>query len=104
MAKFYGAIGYTETTETAPGVWTPSSFEHNHTGDVIRRSQKWEPGTNANDDLTVSNIFSIVADSFICQNLQNMRYIVWMGAKWKITNAELRRPRVILTVGGVYNG
>jgi hypothetical protein len=27
-----------------------------------------------------------------------------MGANWKITNVEVEFPRIILTLGGVYNG
>jgi hypothetical protein len=33
-----------------------------------------------------------------------MRYVEWMNARWKITSIDVKRPRVILTIGGVYNG
>ena len=62
-----------------------------------------ETGTSLNDNLNISNEFSIIADPFAYENFQNMRYIVFMGAKWKITSVEVQYPRLILTVGGVYN-
>lgn len=104
MAKFYGVIGYAETVETAPGVWTEVITEHNYSGDVIRNTRRWETGEHLNDDLIINNILSIVADPFAYQNFYAMRYIKWMGASWKITSVEVQRPRLILTIGGIYNG
>ena len=104
MAKFYGKIGYVETTETRPGVWTESVTERDYVGDVIRNTRRWQTGENLNDDLVINNIISIVADPFANQNIQTMRYVKWAGVPWKITNVELQRPRLILTLGGVYNG
>ena len=104
MARFYGAIGYAEITETAPGVWTEGITERNYSGDVIRNTRRWQSGENLNDNLTIDNVFSIVSDPYAEQNFHNMRYITWMGASWKITSVEVQRPRLLLTVGGVYNG
>ena len=103
MAKFYGAIGYTDTIETAPGVWEEAFVEHNYSGDVIKNTRRWQSGENLNDDLNINNTISIVADPFANQNFHKMRYIKWMGSYWKITNIEVQRPRLILTIGGVYN-
>lgn len=104
MAKFYGEIGYAETSETSPGVWTEGITERKYSGDVLRNSKRWQAGENLNDDLTVNNEISIIADPFANQNFQSMRYIKWMGAYWKITKVDVQRPRLILTIGGVYNG
>ena len=49
------------------------------------------------------SIASIIADPFAYQNFHAMRYIEWMGAKWKITKVNVQSPRLILSVGGVYN-
>lgn len=103
MAKFYGLIGYAVTSETAPGVWTPGITERNYTGDIIRMSRRWNTGDTLNDNLTINNQISIVADPFAFQNFHNIVYIKWMGAAWKITNIEVQRPRLILTIGGAYN-
>jgi hypothetical protein len=104
MAKFYGVVGYAETIKTAPGVWTESITERNYFGDVLRMSRRWQAGENLNDDLTVDNQISIVADPFANQNFHSMRYVKWMGASWKITKVDVQRPRLLLTIGGVYNG
>ena len=104
MAKFYGEIGYAETVETTPGVWIESITERNYSGDVVRNTRRWQSGENLNDDLIINNLFSIVADPFAYQNFHAMRYIKWMGASWKITNVEVQRPRLILTIGSLYNG
>ena len=104
MAKFYGSIGYTGTSETSPGVWTETITEHNYYGDVIKNSSRWQSGEGLNDNLNVDNKISILADPYANENFYNMRYIKWMGTVWKITNIEVQRPRLILTIGGVYNG
>ena len=104
MAKFCGLIGYVETPETVPGVYTEVVTNRNYFGDVIRNTRKWEPGQNLNDNLNVNNTISIVADAYANQNFHAMRYIQWMGAYWEITSVEVLRPRLILTIGGVYNG
>jgi len=104
MAKFFGSIGYAETTETAPGVWTENVTERNYFGDVLKNTRRLEAGENLNDNLAINNIISIVADPFAYQHFHAVRYVKWMGVSWKITNVEVQRPRLILTIGGVYNG
>lgn len=103
MAKFYGAIGYSETVETSPGVWSEQITERNYSGDVIRNSKSWQSGETLNDNLTVNNSISIIADPFAYQNFHTMRYVKWMGASWKITKIDVQRPRLLLAIGGVYN-
>jgi hypothetical protein len=105
MAKFYGAIGYGEPVEIRPGVYQPQITERIYSGDVIRNTT---PRSNSqestNDDLKFSNQISIIADPYAYQNYHLMKYVEIMGTKWKITNVEPRYPRLILSVGGVYNG
>ncbi len=103
MAKFYGVIGYGETKETSLGVWEEVITERNYYGDVLQFSRRWDSGENLNDNLNISNRISIVADPFAYNNFHLMHYVVWQGAKWKITNIEVQYPRMILTIGGVYN-
>ena len=104
MAKFYGIIGYAETSETAPGIRSEQITERNYSGDALKLSQRWQATDKLNDDLTINNSISIIADPFAYQNLSAMKYVKWMGASWKITNIDIQRPRLILTIGGVYNG
>ena len=104
MAKFYGVIGYAEMIETAPGVIRESITERNYYGELIRNSRGLQSGDQLNDDITIANEISIWADPYANQNFHSMRYIEFMGTKWKIKNVEVRFPRLILTTGGVYNG
>lgn len=104
MAKYYGIIGYAETAETEPGVWEEQITERKYYGDFTRNTSKFQTSGGVNDDINVSNEISIVADPYAIQNFCYMRYVEYMGTKWKITNAEVKYPRLILSIGGVYNG
>lgn len=104
MAKYYGAIGYCVTEETAPGVWREKITERKYTVDLTRNTGRYQSSGGTNDDLNISNEISIIADPFAYENFHSIRYAEFMNAKWKVTNAEVRYPRIILTVGGVYNG
>ena len=103
MAKFYGNIGFLKTTERSDSVWEETIVERKYYGDVIRRSIRYDQSDKLNDDLNISNQISIVADAFAYQNFQAMRYVEFLGAKWKITSATIEAPRVVLTIGGIYN-
>lgn len=103
MAKFYGIIGFADTVETKPDVWEEKLTERPYYGDLIRNTRRFQTTEHLNDDLTIANEVSIVADPFANQNFHHMRYIEFMGTKWKITNVEVQYPRLILTIGGVYN-
>lgn len=104
MAKFYGAIGYAVTEETKPGVWMEKITERMYYGDLTRNTRKLQSTDQLNDNINVANEISIVADPFANENFHSMKYVEFMGAKWKITSVEVQYPRLILTVGGVYNG
>lgn len=104
MAKFHGTIGFVTTESTGPGVFEEVVTEKSYTGDILRNSRRWEDNQKVISDLTIENRFSIIADSFAIDNTPNMRYITVFGSRWKISSIEIQRPRIILTVGGVYNG
>lgn len=105
MAKFYGAVGYAIPTEERPGVYKDIIEEHEYYGEIVRLSTRWTSSPEStNDDLTMNNQISILADPFAKNHFHQMKYIRFMGAEWKITSVEPRYPRLLLTVGGVYNG
>lgn len=105
MAKWFGVIGYAAVVEISPGVYSDEPIERNYSGDVNRNTSRWSASSDkVNDDLDINNQFSILADPFAYQNFHSMKYIEYMGTKWKITGVEVQYPRLILTVGGVYNG
>ena len=104
MAKFYGAVGYAVTEENTPGVWVENIIERMYYGELIRNTRKLQSTEYLNDDINLSNEISILADPFAYANFHSMRYVDFMGAKWKIISVEVQYPRLILTVGGVDNG
>ena len=104
MAKFYGSIGYADTVETAPGVWEEQTVVHSYYGDLLRNTRQLQSGETINDNINIANEISIVADPYARQNFHKMRYLEFMGARWKISKVEVNYPRLILTIGGLYNG
>lgn len=104
MAKFFGKIGYAETVETAPGVWREQITVREYYGDVTRNMRRYESAGQVNDNINISNTISIVADPFAYDNFHAMRYIEYLGVKWKVSSVEVQYPRLLLTIGGVYNG
>lgn len=104
MAKYYGKIGFAESVESAPGVHVEKIVERNYYGELVRNSRRLQSANQLNDNINISNEISIVADPYADKNFHMMRYIEFMGTKWKINNVEVQPPRLILTVGGVWNG
>lgn len=104
MAKFFGKIGYGETQESAPGVWEDVIVEFDYYGDVIRNTRKLSEGESLNNDLTVGNSISIVADAYANEHFFAIRYIQWAGVLWTVSDVEVQSPRLLLRLGGVYNG
>lgn len=104
MAKFYGKIGYVRTIESEPGIWTEEATEREYYGDIIRNSRNLNSSNEINDSINISNNISVVADPYAKENFQYMRYVIFMGVKWTISNVSIEYPRITLTIGGVYNG
>lgn len=104
MAKFHNKVGYSRSVKTAPGVFTDEIEEREYFGDVIREAKNFNNNDQVNDNVTVNNRISIVADDFAFANYSGMRYVIWDGVYWKISSVEVQRPRLILSIGGVYNG
>ena len=104
MGKWFGKIGYSETIESKPGVWTEKITEREYYGDMTRNSHRLQTVSTLNDNIVISNELSILADPFAYQNSTSIRYATFMDTKWKVSNVEVQYPRLILTLGEVYNG
>lgn len=104
MAKYFGNIGYGVTEEIRPGVSLPTISEREYYGDIVRNVRRYENGGKVNDDLNINMTLSIVADPFAFQNFHQLKYAEYMGAKWKAVSVEPQFPRLIITLGGVWNG
>lgn len=102
--RFYGAVGYGATVDQGDGVWADTITEVSYYGNVVRSSRQLQTGEKVNADLTVQNSISIVADAYANENFMNIRYVVWAGIKWTVSNVQVQPPRLVLTLGEVYNG
>lgn len=106
MTKFYGNIGFVGTVDNGHGVYLSVDEKRFYTGDLVRNSKRWQSSSgNVNDDLTLSNEISIVADDFINANSQMIKYVTINGSpvKWKVNTIMMEYPRIRLQIGGVYN-
>lgn len=105
MGRWFGTVGYSETVETVPGVWEEVITERQYSGDTLSNSSRWSNSSDStNDDLSFNKRISIVADPFAYQKFSSIKYVKFMGASWKVTSVDPQYPRLILTIGGVYNG
>lgn len=106
MARFFGEVGYGEPIETPPssGVWVDEIKEFSYQGDIIRNARKLDVGESVNGDITVANSISIVADEYALEHFFKIKYVRWAGVLWTISSVEVRAPRLILNLEGVYNG
>lgn len=104
--RFFGVVGYGESSETEPGsgVWDDVITEVEYRGDVVRNSRRSEPGDFLHNDLVVNNSISIVADEYATKHFFAIKYVRWENKEWVVTSVEIKQPRLILTLGGVYNG
>lgn len=96
-------IGFAELVETKPGVWVEDIIEHKYYGDLVRNNRRLQSANQLNDDINIANEISIIADPYAKQNFHSMRYVKFMGTKWKVSSVDVQYPRLILSLGGVYN-
>lgn len=102
--KFFGKVGFMETVETAPSVYESTYVEKEYYGDhVSPYSSKWKAASKLNNDDAVTTKISILADPYASNNFRKIRYVEWLGELWQVTNVEVQFPRLILSVGDVYN-
>ena len=103
MAKFYGEIGFAISKETAPGVCTDTIERRFYYGEVNSSHIRTTNGTSINDNVNVSDEISIVSDPFANEHYFSMKYVTYMGVKWKVENISVQFPRLVLSLGGMYN-
>lgn len=104
--KFHGSIGFwLGDKEEKPGVWKPEIVEKTYFGDVLQNSRRLQDSEYQNDNLTTNNRLSIISDLYLRENWHTVRYVIWNGVKWKVSNVTINDyPRITLQLGGVYNG
>lgn len=103
MAKYYGNVGFALLKETRPGIWEEVYEERQYKGDLTRRRQNWVNSQNLNDNLEISNEISILGDTFLFHNFSAIRYVVWDNVAYEVNAAIIDRPRLVLSIGGVFH-
>lgn len=104
MAKFHGKVGFGIPTEQESGLWVEKLEEYEYSGDLIQMSRLLQASEHVHDNMTLSVEISIVGDDFALKKFGLIRYVELGGVKWKVSKVNPLPPRLILTVGGVYNG
>lgn len=104
MGKFYGKVGYVTEVEKVPGVFDYDVTEIVTTGDIVSSSTSWQNREHLQDDSRINLKISIVSDPYAFKHFHLIRYVEWNGVCWTVTNVEPTMPRLLLTIGGVYNG
>ena len=103
MAKWAGKVGFETSVETEPGIWEEKINERKYYGDLNRNARRLESSNIINDNINISNEISFVADPYAKENFHAIRYVEFMGTKWKVSNIEVQFPRLVLSLGGIYN-
>lgn len=104
MAKFCGMVGFVKTVDKGVGVYENEASERKYYGDITRDTRRWDKTEHLNDDINFTNVISIVSDEYANDNFYAIRYVKMKEVSWKVQTIEIQRPRIILTLGGVYNG
>lgn len=104
--KYYGTIGFWQKdVEIRPGVKRSKIVEKSYTGDVLENRQRWATTEFQNDNLVINNRISIIGDLYLNSNISSVKYVTYMGEKWKVKSIDVTKyPRVVMELGEVYNG
>ena len=104
--KWYGYIGFAESVQDPndPTVYKNDIIEIPFYGDLkkLYKSDK-EVANQINDNISINNIISVVANPFAMANFHKIKYITFAGTKWKITSVEVNYPRLEIYLGSAWN-
>lgn len=105
MAKFHGKVGFgAASVNKGGGVWEVDIVEKLFYGDHIRNGRRLDTDNSVNGTLTRSDRIEIMASPFAYANAELIRYVELRGVLWEVTTVSEERPRLVLQLGGKYNG
>lgn len=104
MNKWAGVIGFAINAETTPGVWEDSITEKTYVGDIIDVRVRRNTTQDINDNINLSAKISVVMNPYLRDHLDKLRYLTYFGSCWKISDISVEFPRLVISLGGVYNG
>lgn len=103
MARYSGLVGYVTQEETVPGVWSPVENPRTMKGEIIRQSSTNPDHGKINSDISLNHRVSLWGDAYAFDSYYAIKWIQIDGRKWEVTSVEIKRPRIIVTVGGLWN-
>lgn len=103
MSRFAGTVGYTVQEETTPGVWTTVEKTRKMKGDIMKQVASHQSSEYLHDDVVLSHRVSLIGDAYAFDNYFNISWVKMDTQKWKVASIEVDRPRIIVTLGGVWN-
>lgn len=106
MARAAVIIGSSKPMTEVPddGIARDEYVERKFRATVTRLNNNMVSSGDVIDNLKMDMNFQIKMDKWTYENFQWLRYLVYNGAKWKITNVQVQRPNMIVQVGGIFNG
>lgn len=103
MTRYSGLVGYGQQVEVEPGVWDTEDKEVMMKGDLLRQNANIQD-SGINDKVSLNHRVSLIGDAYAFDNYYNMKWVTVNGFKWAVSAIELQRPRLIVTLGGIWNG
>lgn len=104
MSRYAGLVTYVTQAETRPGVWTEVVEQHFMKGDMLRKGSSFQNGDKVHSDVSLNHRVSLVADDYALGNYYDIKRLEVDGKQWVVESIEIQRPRIIVTLGGLYNG
>lgn len=103
MARFFGQVGYVTQVETVPGVWQNLEKVRKMKGDIIRQNSNNRGSSQLHDDVVLNHRISLIGDAYCFDNYFNLKWVKMDTKKWKVVGVEIQRPRIIVSLGGLWN-
>lgn len=105
MARFHGKVGFVIVSDNQEtGISGEEVVEKTFFGKIEEHSRRWQSSDMVTDDLQMGNQIAIVATDYAYKHATAIRYCEFMGGLWTVTQIRVRKPEIVLTLGGVYNG
>lgn len=102
--RYYGAIGFSKSTiEVCPGVWDEVVEEKKYSMTITKDFVSYSDVNEINSDININNQVSIIADVYAQRFAHKIKYVELNGIKWKVKSFDIKRPRLVLYIGGLYN-
>jgi hypothetical protein len=104
MTRFRDKVGYVSQGSLVDGVQEVIVTERVYKGEVLEATSSLQDGEKVNDDIRLQDRISVLADAYGLENFSRIKFVVRMGIPWIAQTVRVERPRIIISLGGVYHG